>query len=103
MGVVNITLYRNSYVRLRHARTQTWAHATNILIDKEEKGPQEKPPVMYKVGLASQREDKEAFAIVPVSPQEVRDLDFANDAAKALAQAATTMEGGNHLTPNEKK
>lgn len=49
------------------------------------------------------REDKEAFAIVHVSPQEVRDLDFANDSAKALSQAADLMESGKHLPPTEKK
>ncbi len=39
---------------------------------------------MTKVDLAQRREDEEAFAIVPVPAQEVRDLDFANDTAKAI-------------------
>ena len=49
------------------------------------------------------REDKEAFAIIPLSPQEVRDLYFANDAAKGLSHAPDIMKSGNHLTSNEKK
>ncbi|XP_064398624.1 inositol 1,4,5-trisphosphate receptor type 2-like isoform X2 [Halichondria panicea] len=88
---------RNSYVRLRHMFTQTWVHATSIFIDKEEK------PVMTKVGLAQRREDKEAFAIVPVPAQEVRDLDFANDAAKAIQKISKKMEQGQNMTPNERK
>ncbi len=39
---------------------------------------------MTKVGLAQKREDEEAFAIVPVPANEVRDLDFADDAAKTI-------------------
>ncbi len=56
-----------------------------------------------QVGLAQCREDKEAFAIVPVPAQEVRDLDFANDAAKAVKKIADKMESGQTITPNEKK
>jgi len=56
-----------------------------------------------QVGLAQSREDKEAFAIVPVSPQEVRDLTFASDAAKAIKKMADKMESGQSMTPNERK
>ena len=62
--------------------------------------PPSPPP---QVGLAPKREDKEAFAIVPVPSQEVRDLDFANDAAKAIGKIAKKLEKGQNMTPNERK
>ena len=56
-----------------------------------------------QVGAAPHREDKEAFALMAVPPQEVRDLDFANDAGKAIKTIADKIESGQQPSANEKK
>ncbi|ESN97455.1 hypothetical protein HELRODRAFT_184425 [Helobdella robusta] len=45
-----------------------------------------------EVGCFAEKDDKEAFALVPVPAQEVRDLDFATDASKELSRYALELE-----------
>lgn len=78
-------------------RTNSWVHSTAIPIDKEEE-----KPIMWKIGCARIKEDKEAFQIIPVPPIEVRDLDFATDASKMVEVFAKKM-ASNQLMVNDRR
>jgi len=54
------------------------------------------------VGAAVRKDDKEAFAFIPVAASEVRDLDFANDSSTFLAQLAKKIANGT-VTSSELK
>lgn len=88
-----------SYVRLQHISTNTWVHSTAIKLDPEDEN------VRFKIGTAVTKEDKEAFQIVHVSPDEVRDLDFANDAAQHLGLTVSKWEKSqsNNISNPERK
>ncbi|TGZ74450.1 hypothetical protein CRM22_000929 [Opisthorchis felineus] len=80
---------KGSFVRIFHAESGTWVKSTNIAIDTDADRP-----IMHKLGCIPQKEDKEAFSLVPVSAETVRELDFASDAIKQLAGIADAFEEG---------
>jgi len=111
---------RRAFVRLKHFYTDTWVHCTSIAIDKDK----DKPIMLkvgphpadrgranvqkflttchnfrilalaLQVGAAPVREDREAFEMIPVDANEVRDLDFANDSCKVLKTLAEKLTNG---------
>ncbi|EJD74264.1 cation channel family protein [Loa loa] len=89
---------QRTYVRLWHVCTNTWIHTTNPTekqnlyhFSKNEKG-------WVKIVSENFKIDKETFALLPVRPDEVRDLDFANDACKALHGFVKLIESGKIIS-----
>ncbi|KAL3082805.1 hypothetical protein niasHS_010607 [Heterodera schachtii] len=87
----------DTFVRLYHYKSGCWVHTTNPQItsnlfhsSKNEKG-------WVKVICEGHKVDKEAFALLPVPPNEVRDLDFANDACRALSQFVDLIRSGRSV------
>ena len=58
---------------------------------------------MMLIGTSSIKEDKEAFKIMPVAPEEVRDLDFAADACKVLEDFTGQLHAGVEICLSERK
>ena len=58
--------------------------------------------MLLQVGSAIIKEDREAFAITQVKADEVRDLDFMNDASKALGDHCKRLEGGQFSQSDRK-
>jgi len=87
----------NSFVRTQHVQTGMWIHTTDPIhktnvyhTSKSEKG-------WVRVVAEEIKVDKEAFALSPVSPLEVRDLDFANDASRALHLFVDLIRSGKSV------
>ncbi|VDK41879.1 unnamed protein product [Anisakis simplex] len=89
---------QRTFVRLFHVLTKTWIHTMDPTekhnlyhFSKNEKG-------WVKVVSEDFKIDKETFALLPVSPDEVRDLDFANDACRALQNFIALIRTGKIIS-----
>jgi hypothetical protein len=74
--------------------TGTWVHTTDPNVKKNLYHSSKSEKGWVRVVCEEIKIDKEAFALSPVPPNEVRDLDFANDACKALHQFINLIKSG---------
>ena len=93
---------KDAFVRLKHFQTDTWVHSTSIIIDKTVNGKPNTRPSMLKVGTAKSRDDTEAFAIMPVPPADVRNLDFCADISHVLQRNIDGILDGS-ISINDRK
>lgn len=99
LSVFNMTKRTLGFMRRVRARSRISTSAgtplalivNKRLLSKNEKG-------WVRVICENSRVDKETFALLPVSPNEVRDLDFANDACRALRNFIERIETGQVIT-----
>ncbi|CDW52771.1 inositol 1,4,5 trisphosphate receptor type 1 [Trichuris trichiura] len=105
---------RQSYIRLKHVQTNSWVHSTTTRLDPEAGEDSIMLKVVsssfafssftrmhFQLACSSWKEDKEAFAILTVSATEVRDLDFANDACKALNDFLERIRQGRNVVKDK--
>eukprot|EP00127_Corallochytrium_limacisporum_P001389 Clim_evm11s55 gene=Clim_evmTU11s55 len=92
---VNAPLHKNrigrdAYIRLRNLATGLTAHSSDVAIDIENE-----KPIMQKVAVGSSDKFEEAFAVVPVDPDEVYDLDYATEASQVLVVMIENIKNDN--------
>ena len=86
---------QNSWIRLYNENFGAWVHSTSIALDRvSADGKENAKPERMKVGGAAFRDDKDAFALIPVKMSDVRDLDFCNDCAGILKELTNKLRAG---------
>ncbi|KAG5678613.1 hypothetical protein PVAND_008274 [Polypedilum vanderplanki] len=75
-----------SYILLRNTETKLWLHASNSLLDHNNQ-----QPCCYEIICSNMKDDKEAFAIIPVDIDEVYDFDFSNEACDLLTKVSKNL------------
>ena len=86
-------------VRLKSYLTRTWVKTS---VDKFIDHKESKPSRLI-IGTSKDRDDREAFTLFPVSIEEVRDLDFVNDASEVLKEMVFKICKGIHPTANDRR
>ena len=86
-------------VRLKSYLTRTWVRTS---VDKFIDHKESKPSRLI-IGTSKERDDREAFTLFPVSIEEVRDLDFVNDASEVLKEMVSKICKGAHPTANDRR
>lgn len=87
---------QNSYARIKHWETDTWLHFTDMELETDRNDL-----VLYKIGCSLTKKDNQAFKLVNISTNEIRNLDFVSDIAKLL-KTFTIKIKENQLTSQEK-